>query len=387
MTARRKSDRTTLGAELKRKFKTPREALAKLGLDQTLLDVPRLALDGAKKMPKPTRLEALAVRLTARAVNPLIAFDQKVEYGPIFKGLNTTNFPKRKPTIIADLTKALKGKALAGDADIHMGHVAKMLDAIEHVAEPKSLDESVSEEQHKAMEAAAHGHSNLGIPKDVGEEFSEADKGKKFGDMLRDWAMSKDWTGGMSEDDFEHLSKMHEDCKDEMPENALDESEEEKKKREEEEKKAADKKAEDEAEAEKKKAEDKHAMDQRLKGMVTVDEMNKAIDAVAKKMSATAIETAEAREFVRPYVGELPMALDSAEKVHRAAAKALNIEDADTIHASALKTIIKTCARPAGAQVLGAFDGNPSEHQIAADAAGVKSFNDRFPSAARIQPA
>jgi len=28
------------------------------------------------------------------------------------------------------------------------------------------------------MEAAAHGHSTLGIPKKVGEEFSKADKGK-----------------------------------------------------------------------------------------------------------------------------------------------------------------------------------------------------------------
>lgn len=35
---------------------------------------------------------------------------------------------------------------------------------------------STSEAQHKAMEAAAHGHSTLGIPKSVGEEFVEADK-------------------------------------------------------------------------------------------------------------------------------------------------------------------------------------------------------------------
>ncbi|HEX7894095.1 MAG TPA: NUDIX domain-containing protein, partial [Terriglobales bacterium] len=35
---------------------------------------------------------------------------------------------------------------------------------------------STSEAQHNAMEAAAHGHSTLGIPKSVGEEFVEADK-------------------------------------------------------------------------------------------------------------------------------------------------------------------------------------------------------------------
>ena len=39
---------------------------------------------------------------------------------------------------------------------------------------------SVSQKQHNAMEAAAHGKSTLGIPKSVGEDFSQADKGKKF---------------------------------------------------------------------------------------------------------------------------------------------------------------------------------------------------------------
>lgn len=29
------------------------------------------------------------------------------------------------------------------------------------------------------MEAAAHGHSTLGIPKSVGQEFAAADEGKK----------------------------------------------------------------------------------------------------------------------------------------------------------------------------------------------------------------
>lgn len=37
---------------------------------------------------------------------------------------------------------------------------------------------SVSEKQHRAMEAAAHGHSTLGIPKSVGEEFVAADSWK-----------------------------------------------------------------------------------------------------------------------------------------------------------------------------------------------------------------
>jgi len=37
---------------------------------------------------------------------------------------------------------------------------------------------SVSEKQRRAMQAAAHGHSTLGIPKHVGQEFVAADKAK-----------------------------------------------------------------------------------------------------------------------------------------------------------------------------------------------------------------
>jgi hypothetical protein len=38
----------------------------------------------------------------------------------------------------------------------------------------------VSEAQRRAMRAAASGHSTLGIPKKVGQEFSKADPGGKL---------------------------------------------------------------------------------------------------------------------------------------------------------------------------------------------------------------
>jgi len=38
---------------------------------------------------------------------------------------------------------------------------------------------SVSDKQHRAMQAAAHGKSALGIPKKVGQEFAAADAHKK----------------------------------------------------------------------------------------------------------------------------------------------------------------------------------------------------------------
>jgi len=39
---------------------------------------------------------------------------------------------------------------------------------------------STSQKQHNAMEAAAHGHSTLGIPQKVGQDFAAADKSRKF---------------------------------------------------------------------------------------------------------------------------------------------------------------------------------------------------------------
>lgn len=38
----------------------------------------------------------------------------------------------------------------------------------------------VSEAQRRAMAAAAHGHSTLGIPVKIGKEFIEADKGGRL---------------------------------------------------------------------------------------------------------------------------------------------------------------------------------------------------------------
>ena len=52
---------------------------------------------------------------------------------------------------------------------------AKKVAKAEPLAKP-----SVSGKQHRAMEAAKHGHSTLGIPKDVGADFVAADKGKHF---------------------------------------------------------------------------------------------------------------------------------------------------------------------------------------------------------------
>lgn len=55
-------------------------------------------------------------------------------------------------------------------------------------------DPPVSEAQRKAMFAAASGHSTLGIPKSVGEEFVDKDKGGKLPKKAKDM-QTEDWSG------------------------------------------------------------------------------------------------------------------------------------------------------------------------------------------------
>ena len=375
------AERTTLGAELRKKFKSPREALKKLGIDASVLKDPRLAFDGANTM-KPNRLQYLVAKGIAKSLNPLLAADAKVDYTPLFQGLTSKNFKARSKVIVGDAKKLLKGKTIAKDASVE--HLAHMLDQFEHVTEPKSLDESVSEPQHKAMEAAAHGESNIGIPKNVGEEFSKADKGKMFRDGLPELLKGKGMDDASVKEVMDGLMS-----DDEMPENALDEdddAEDEKEEKDEAEDESEEEEAEDEKEEEKEpKAKDKHAKDKQAKdramkgNFITQDQVNAAIQAAVTTERKNSQKSMEAREFVRPWVGDLPMALDSAEKVYRAAATALSIEGADDIHASALPTLIKMQPRP-GSQSQMAHDSR----EVTIDSASAKGFNERFPGAARI---
>ena len=45
---------------------------------------------------------------------------------------------------------------------------------------------SKSESQRRAMQAAAHGKSTIGIPKKVGKEFAQADANKTTRQMVKD---------------------------------------------------------------------------------------------------------------------------------------------------------------------------------------------------------
>ena len=111
--------------------------------------------------------------------------------------------------------------------------------------------------------------------------------------------------------------------------------------------------------------------------MMTKTAMDAAIAEAqaAERRNQTAIR--EAERAVRPFVGEISHAFDSAPAVYRHALKMLGVKDADTLHDSALKTVLgyqKTAAHRTGDRV-----------KIAADSAAAgKGFDAMFPAAARI---
>ena len=111
----------------------------------------------------------------------------------------------------------------------------------------------------------------------------------------------------------------------------------------------------------------KNAMDEAIKV---------ASDDTAKRVRAEQQAIREAERFVRPWVGELAIAYDSAEAVHRAAAKMLNIDGSETVHKDALPALIKAQPLPGKSR--------QSSPVIAADASLATDFFKSFPMAERI---
>jgi hypothetical protein len=113
---------------------------------------------------------------------------------------------------------------------------------------------------------------------------------------------------------------------------------------------------------------------------VTKTAMDAAIAAAVKGERDKATAAREAERFVRPWVGELAMAHDSAEDVYHTALGALGLDAKkfDGCSAAALRAVIETQPRP------GQRPGHKPATTIAADAAGVPAFDKLFPDAARI---
>jgi hypothetical protein len=109
---------------------------------------------------------------------------------------------------------------------------------------------------------------------------------------------------------------------------------------------------------------------------VTKAAMDAAIQKAVNDTTARLNAREEAARFVRPWVGEITMALDSATDVYKFALEQQG-EDLADIHPSAFKALLSRIPKPNEAQA--------PRRMIAMDSDGNKQFLERFPNANRLQ--
>lgn len=272
---------------------------------------------------KMTRTAASVLGVLSVNLRPKLAQDAKFDLVPIIAKLTPANFKTSKADIANAIAQATKGK-LAKDASLE--DVTGLLDALERADIPDGADEI---EVNTAP-----------------EESMDAGEG-----AIKDFLKGK-----LSDEDYTKACAL-------LGNGASDEEDEEaeKKRKEEEARKTA-------ADVEAKVAE-------KTKDMVSKSAMDEAIKVAVDGERKRQRDVRDAEDFVRPWVGKLAMAHDSAVGVLQAAAQALSIEDADKINdATALRAVIKVQPLP----------GSSKKPQPAMDAATEKSFAERFPHAAKI---
>jgi hypothetical protein len=284
---------------------------------------------------KMTRTGAAVRSVIALHLAPRLALDAKVDLRTILAKLTAKNFATQKPTIIAGIKTATKGK-LAADASIE--DVAGLIDALEKAPIAEGDDEIDVEDMPEETMDAEGGESDI-------HAFLKGKLGED--DYLKACDMLKAGPRGAADED--------------------DEEDDEEKKR----------KAK---EAEEKMAGDvEKAVAEKTKDMVDKKAMDQAISAAVKAERDRVQAAVDAREEVRPYVGTLKGAFDSAISVYQAALGVLGVEDADKIDSiPAAKAVLRSHKQPG--------NGNPPPRPpIATDAAVAKSLAARFPHAASIK--
>jgi hypothetical protein len=207
-----------------------------------------------------------------------------------------------------------------------------------------------------------------------GEDKKARDKKAKDAKRAKDRKMTMDAMrakDGESEEDEDERKAREESDKAEDARRAMDgeeeETEEEREKRYSKDRKAAKdkkardaKRAKDETDKEKEdKAEDKRAMDAAISA---------GVNAAVARMNGVR----EAERVVRPFVGEIVVAMDSADSVYKFALDQLGI-DVTGVHPSAYRTILNLQPKPGAADI--------SRPRFAIDSSAA---NDLFPEARRI---
>lgn len=256
---------------------------------------------------------------------PRLAADAKIDIGPLFAGVTAKNFKESAPKIVEGVNKLTKDK-LAKDANVET--LDKLLDVLGST-EPEGIDELSTDPSSALPPAAA--------------KTMDSDVGAKIKAMLE---------GLVPPELMAQIEALFTPAADANNPFAKKEGDEP----------------------------GKDAEPDKDKDVMGKDEVNKAIATATKLATDNAIKAQqairEAESFVRPWVGELTVAFDSAEAVHRKTLEMLG-QDSKGIHPSALQALIKLCPKPSETKK------NPAR-EMAQDGANAASFAKRFPHASRI---
>jgi hypothetical protein len=375
---------TPLQAALRDKYGTPDKALEALGLPATLL-----ATDGAdpagplltalRRSPKMNATaERVHAALTAILIPHLAADAQMPDLGPVVKGVTRGNLGKSKNAIWARAKVAAKGhlaKDQAGPDDVAI-RILDMIDkqgaaGAEAEAEPvegqppadnapppaapppaaatepsAAPPPAAAAPKPKPTPAPAEGEAEP-VTEDGEEHAAQAEILKALGEKLGDDDLAQqvyDICMGTGDQDPPPAAPAPSASADPPP-------------------------ATDEEEAPMMKP----AMDAAIKTAVTQAKAD---------MRAEAKAALEARAAVRPWVGDVSVAYDTAQEIYKAALDSLGVK-VKGVHPSAYRTILENIPKPGSSKKL-AMDGiRPGKARPSGS--GKSDLARRFPHAAGIQ--
>lgn len=240
-----------------------------------------------------TRKAATALGALTVFLKPKMAQDSMPDLTPFLKGVTHKNFKDKKAGIISGIEKATKGK-LAQDAS--MAGLADLLDALEGVEPAEAGDANPAGGNEPEEEPPADLSKTDIAGEDDDDEMMEKLRGLGLNDQQCAAVMGM--LGGGAED--------------EAASTAANSGEEPGMK----------------------------PPVREKKDMVSKPAMDAALKAQRKQILAETRAVREAEAAVRPYVGELAVAFDSASEVYKAALEALEV-DIDGVHPSAYPAMLK----------------------------------------------
>lgn len=271
-------------------------------------------------------------------LQPLLAKDKKMPpLTPLLLGLDSKNFSEKKPKIIAAIDKAIK-PILAKDASTE--GLKKLMDALEETPVADDMDpedDVVLDAPEPGAESDDPGVVPVKKPDPMEAMMAFLEGKLSPEDMAQLKQLCGQAEGGAQDDPppFKGMPK---------PGGKMTGDEE-------------------------KDMIDKPAMDAALKKTRedTIAEVNK-----------NNREIREAEREVRPYVGEVTRAFDSASDVYKATLESLNVDLKD-VHPSAYRSMLKLIPVPGSKKTI------INDEQLGMDAAQRSDFVKRFPGADRIK--